>query len=541
MVLLFYWIFVVVDNTTTASALSTTLNKNVPPVIGDVYLNTLTANDVTIAGTLNVRQYNSQNINLISTTTTNYQMIVSEDLSLNGKMTVSGNVGIGTTNPAYALQIIGPENGVTLNCNFPSNAAAGNDSTTAIRFNNSGYGFQIDGGLKQNNYAMGTFSVLVNGQLKERVRITETNVGIGTTNPQATLDISGNTMTNSITKRTNAIFNSITSSWFLLGRFDSTAQPSVGASFILDVTGGSGFDNSITATSNQCGGKTTIYGRSLNNTNTTTLPNLDLSYKFEGGSLIGVTNVIGVQAGSNRNQYDIYIQCGSYSQCTLNVDTVTMGSFFTINPTISTTVSAPSTTNSLTVATGQQLMALVGGRVGIGSNSPTQALDVAGIIYSSNSHNVGNTYYAQNTIGYDSTVGFFIRPYNGGANIGVQLLQNTGTWQAGSDKRIKKNIIDLKYGLKDIKLLNAVNFDYIQDDSNNSHRMGFIAQEVLQVIPEAVSYNEQEKIYFLGTTEFIPTIIKAIQEQQQMIETLQTENQDLKNQIQSILARLDNM
>jgi hypothetical protein len=99
----------------------------------------------------------------------------------------------------------------------------------------------------------------------------------------------------------------------------------------------------------------------------------------------------------------------------------------------------------------------------------------------------------------------------------------------------------LKYGLKDIKLLNAVNFDYIQDDSNNSHRMGFIAQEVLQIIPEAVSYNEEEKIYFLGTTEFIPTIIKAIQEQQHMIEILQTENQDLKNQIQAILARLDNM
>jgi hypothetical protein len=83
-----------------------------------------------------------------------------------------------------------------------------------------------------------------------------------------------------------------------------------------------------------------------------------------------------------------------------------MGSFFTINPTISTAVSAPSTTISLTVATGKQLMALIGGRVGIGSATPTQDLDVTGIINAGSSHNVGNTFYAFNTIGYSGVSGF---------------------------------------------------------------------------------------------------------------------------------------
>ena len=97
----------VIDNNTltSTSALTTTITKNVPPLVGDVYMNTLTANDVIIAGSLSVKQYQAKNI--INTTTTNYQLIVSEDISLNGRLFTSGNVGIGTGNPAVALDVIG--------------------------------------------------------------------------------------------------------------------------------------------------------------------------------------------------------------------------------------------------------------------------------------------------------------------------------------------------------------------------------------------------------------------------------------------------
>ena len=47
-------------------------------------------NDLIIGGRLSVRQYDTRNI--INTTTTNYQLIVSEDLSLNGTLFASGNV-----------------------------------------------------------------------------------------------------------------------------------------------------------------------------------------------------------------------------------------------------------------------------------------------------------------------------------------------------------------------------------------------------------------------------------------------------------------
>jgi len=60
-------------------------------VAGDVSLNGSVAigNDITIVGRLNVKNYTNQNI--INTTTTNYQLIVSEDLSLNGRLVASGD------------------------------------------------------------------------------------------------------------------------------------------------------------------------------------------------------------------------------------------------------------------------------------------------------------------------------------------------------------------------------------------------------------------------------------------------------------------
>jgi acetyltransferase-like isoleucine patch superfamily enzyme len=73
--------------------------------------------DLIVGGNLAVRNYTAQNI--INTTTTNYQLVVSEDLSLNGRLSVSsdascngsvqinGNLAIKSTNPVGLLDICG--------------------------------------------------------------------------------------------------------------------------------------------------------------------------------------------------------------------------------------------------------------------------------------------------------------------------------------------------------------------------------------------------------------------------------------------------
>ena len=54
-----------------------------------------------------------------------------------------------------------------------------------------------------------------------------------------------------------------------------------------------------------------------------------------------------------------------------------------------------------------------------------------------------------------------------------------------SDKTLKKNIRKLKYGLKEIKKINPVLFDWVEEN-NAKDNMGLIAQELEEVIPELV-------------------------------------------------------
>jgi hypothetical protein len=68
-----------------------------------------------------------------------------------------------------------------------------------------------------------------------------------------------------------------------------------------------------------------------------------------------------------------------------------------------------------------------------------------------------------------------------------------------------------------------VTFDYLTDVSEVSSRVGFIAQEVRNVLPHA-SYTPKNPDEMMGVspTELIPVLVKAIQE-------LKAEIDELKN------------
>jgi predicted acyltransferase (DUF342 family) len=71
-------------------------------VSGDVSLNgnVVVAKDITILGRLAVLQYSQQSI--INTTTTNYTLIISEDLSLNNRLMVNGDVSMNSRLTVYS-------------------------------------------------------------------------------------------------------------------------------------------------------------------------------------------------------------------------------------------------------------------------------------------------------------------------------------------------------------------------------------------------------------------------------------------------------
>lgn len=110
-----------------------------------------------------------------------------------------------------------------------------------------------------------------------------------------------------------------------------------------------------------------------------------------------------------------------------------------------------------------------------------------------------------------------------------------GTIQT-SDKHLKENIRTLPYGLQEVMRLRPVAYSWKSDAS--SKKIGLIAQEVQQVIPEVVSDGE-----YLGLNygELVPVLINAIQEQEKNIRQLETKVkllEDTRRELESLKAEV---
>lgn len=115
-----------------------------------------------------------------------------------------------------------------------------------------------------------------------------------------------------------------------------------------------------------------------------------------------------------------------------------------------------------------------------------------------------------------------------------------------SDRREKTQIQGISYGLKHVLQLNPVSFRWIAQPEEGE-KLGLIAQEVQTVIPEVVKdtqwvTNEEtgEKteveadrmgVYY---SDLIPVLVKAIQEQQTMIDQQQKEIEALKQKVEAL-------
>jgi hypothetical protein len=96
-------------------------------------------------------------------------------------------------------------------------------------------------------------------------------------------------------------------------------------------------------------------------------------------------------------------------------------------------------------------------------------------------------------------------------------LYSIGAW-SGSDIRLKENITDLDNGLEKVLNLKARKFDLIDGLKNN---YGFIAQELQEVIPHAVSvFDEKDEMLAIRMDYIIPHLVKAIQELKAEIDKL---------------------
>jgi hypothetical protein len=116
-------------------------------------------------------------------------------------------------------------------------------------------------------------------------------------------------------------------------------------------------------------------------------------------------------------------------------------------------------------------------------------------------------------------IGFTINNQSTASGVITANGASQAAFGAWSDRRLKENIVDLPPQLANIMALRPVEFDYIASEGGG-HQISFIAQEFEQVYSDAVGERPDGMKTLTGWGKTEARLVKAIQEQQAIIESL---------------------
>ncbi|MBN2789850.1 MAG: tail fiber domain-containing protein [Candidatus Delongbacteria bacterium] len=103
-----------------------------------------------------------------------------------------------------------------------------------------------------------------------------------------------------------------------------------------------------------------------------------------------------------------------------------------------------------------------------------------------------------------------------------------------SDKRQKSDIKDIEYGLNTVLKMRPVTY-FWKDKPERGRKVGLIAQELLEIVPEIVDVGEDEEHTLgLNYSELTPILIKAIQDQKEEIELMKKEMKIQNDRIEKL-------
>ncbi len=125
----------------------------------------------------------------------------------------------------------------------------------------------------------------------------------------------------------------------------------------------------------------------------------------------------------------------------------------------------------------------------------------------------------------------------GGTTMGKirQSGSNAVSYDTSSDRRLKTNIHETAYGLTD--LLDIQVADYVFKSAPQHEQTGFIAQQLYEQYPHAVSKggdDPNEDPWSVDYGKLTPLLVKAVQEQQAVIEELKIKNEELRIKIEEL-------
>lgn len=172
---------------------------------------------------------------------------------------------------------------------------------------------------------------------------------------------------------------------------------------------------------------------------------------------------------------------------------------------------------------------------------------------------VGNDEYFEDVQSEQSISHHVVPRVNNSISIGSASLRWSEVFAVNgtintSDLREKESINTLKYGTESLMQLNPVAYQWKEEkygativpEKDKRKKIGFIAQELKQVLPEVVQSEEWElvngnlqknpmKRLGVNYAEILPVVIKTTQEQQEIISSIKKQ----QNEIKTLLKELE--
>ncbi len=203
------------------------------------------------------------------------------------------------------------------------------------------------------------------------------------------------------------------------------------------------------------------------------------------------------------------------------------------------------------------LTLLKNGKLGLGIDTPDTKLHITGGVDASNASGTGYVVIGdltdQNMVIDQNEI---IARFNGVSS--TLFLNQTGgdVWAGGalvhsSDRRLKRNIKKLEFGLDEVLQLQPKQYFWKNNSDQKQESLGLIAQDVQTIIKNIVHQaDDEQKTLSVSYTELIPVLINAIKEQQAIIDkqsnTIKgltsevTALKSLENRMQQLEALLKN-
>ena len=174
------------------------------------------------------------------------------------------------------------------------------------------------------------------------------------------------------------------------------------------------------------------------------------------------------------------------------------------------------------------------GNISIGTTTSTFKFNVdAGAAHGIYLDNIDTGYEGIQIRGSNTTGSFFAVTFkrSNGVTVGYILAEASSTdyVESGSDLSLKENIKDWNESVLDkFKDIKPVTFNFISDESKETKK-GYIAQNEVDKFPEAYPKNPEDGKHYFASNRMVVYLMKAIQEQQAIIEDLQTQINEVKN------------